>query len=198
MLTNSWMAFAQGLAVVWRWRCISEKGGKTTSVGFQPLTSFVRLWQVKHWANQSVLTGIWSPDLFCLFINDRSLHWKQVNFDHPPTNQVNFAAHTETKWFSAGIQNQASFDHPHKNQVSRSPNKIQVIFGPNTKPNRFRSIHWNQAFSATTQNKVNFDLRTKNKSIWRHTETKQNYTPHTKTALIEIPSLTSSQSRPLL
>ena len=112
-------------------------------------------------------------------------HWNQVKFVHPHKTQATFRAHTETKWFSARIQNQDNFDHPHKNQVNRSTHWKQVFFGPYTKTKsisiltlKAKSIPFH-AFKSS-----DFRARTqKQRQFWLPHEKQVTFDPRTKTAI---------------
>ena len=143
--------------------------------------------------------GIWTPDLFCSDITDKTLSYS-VSADWDLTRTSFFVykgsipytvikststAHTKTKSISMltpkpsdlrpAFKNQVNFDHPHKNQVYRL-HKKQVNFGPHT-----------VNFDPPHKKQVNFDSNTK---------TKSNSIPHTKNRLISTPELKSSQFDP--
>ena len=149
---------------MWRW--ISEKNGNMTSVRFDPRTSSVRLWRIKHWVTQSALTGTWSANIFCSFVKDRSPHWNQVHFDHPHENRVNFDAHNKTKRFAVRIQKKCQF----RPLIQKTSQSITTL--------KQKSISVRTPSISTT--------RTENKAISiHHTKIKSNWMPRLKSAQLD-------------
>ena len=149
--------------------------------------------------NQSALTEIWSPDLFCSFIKDRSLTLKSRQY-RPPTQKP---SQSITLKKSISARTQVNFDPPHKKQISIptlnkmklnsiSHTKIESISTPPVKWSETMPRHKNQVkldpdtktkyFSSPTHEKqVKSDPDTEIKScLIPRTEIKSISTTHTK------------------
>ena len=146
-----------------------RKKWPVTSVGFEPQTSVVRLQRIKHRANKSALTGIWSADLVCLFINDKPLNYT-VNGDWVVFNNITNTSicHDSKPTFgtTSTHQLQIKFD-PHT--------KARSFLTPRNKPNQFRSLNWNKIeFDPPQWNQVHIDHPDKNQvNFDAHTKTKR-------------------------
>ena len=178
----------------------------TTPVGFEPLTSVVRVWRINHW-----VSGDWmafqniSNIYICqdsVFVCGRtSSHKIQVNSDPDPKNKSLSTPRHKTNQFGSLNWNQVKFDpshwnqvnidHPAKNQVNHDPHtKTKNLSTPTLKPSQVRSLHWSQ---------VKFDPHYKSSQFWcRDTKTmfisgstlkSSLFWPHTKTKSILTPTM---------
>ena len=150
-----------------------KKSGNTTSVGYEPATSGIRLWRTKHEATQSALTAIWRSDLFCSFIKGRSPTLKSSQFNQPHKKQVNFDAHTKNQAISGPHSKQSQF-RPLPQKTGQSIATLKI--------SQFRPAH--SRFRPPAQKQFIIDIDTKMKS---------NSIPHTKVKIISTPPLKSSQ-----
>ena len=141
-----------------------RKSGNTTSVGFEPRTSFVRLQRIKHC---EILSQPWLRfEARTSFVGLKRIdrpRWNQVNFNHQHKNQVKFDAHTKTKRFAAGIKKPSQF-RPPTPKPSQSITTLKTsqfrpahsqFRSPARKTSRFRSQRWNQViFDPPHKNQV--------------------------------------------
>ena len=199
-----------------------RKCGNTTSVGFEPRTSFARLWRIKQWSTQSSLTGIWNPTSFACLWRIDPRYWNQFNFDHSHRNKSISTTHKETKSISMLTLKTSdlrpasntkststtntktkSIDHHTWNKVisARTVNfdslhKKQVNFDPTQKRSQIRSPAQKRSqIRSPTQNLVNLDATTEIKSIRSPIQNRPKFRcPDTKTKLISIQTLKSSIS----
>ena len=82
---------------------------------------------MKHFDPHSIIKSIWIPP-----------HENQVNFD-PDTKTKWFSTPTQKPSQCWSLHwNQLNFDHPHTTQVNFDNHTNQVIFGPHTKPRQFQ------------------------------------------------------------
>ena len=148
------------------WRCISGQAENTTKV----------------------LGEIWTPDLYCSFITDKTLSysvsadwdlkarplWFVYKGSIPRTETETISTtHTKSKWHSMltvkpsdlrpASQNRVNLEHPHQNQANQSPHQKKLNFRPHTV--HFNSNTKTKPISISHTDQLNFDPITEIKSI---------------------------------